>query len=178
MRFSKNDMVATIKPLPAGVTGNLAPIGLRVFLHRDTAIVIYDIVEYEDYHGAQLRAFYTVTDSWVHRKQGWRLVAGQVLAVQHAPAAVTLPAAQLDEYVATYTLGATETYVITRDGDGLAGSRNGGERQKISCELRDVFFVPVHPRSRKIFQRDSAGRVTGFVDRREGEDVAWIRRDG
>ena len=28
-------------------------------------------------------------------------------------------------------------------------------------------------RTRRIFQRDSSGAVTGFVDRREGHDIVW-----
>ena len=31
------------------------------------------------------------------------------------------------------------------------------------------------PRIRKIFQRDPTGRNTGFVDRREGRDVIWVK---
>jgi hypothetical protein len=46
---------------------------------------------------------------------------------------------------------------------------------KHSPELRDLFFVPGQPRTRRIFTRDAAGRVDGFVDRREGEDVRWRR---
>lgn len=30
--------------------------------------------------------------------------------------------------------------------------------------------------TRKIFQRDANGKIMGFVDRREGEDLVW-RRD-
>jgi Phenazine biosynthesis-like protein len=40
-------------------------------------------------------------------------------------------------------------------------------------EVRDVFFVAGQPRSRRIFTRDPAGVVVGFVDRREGGDVRW-----
>jgi hypothetical protein len=36
-----------------------------------------------------------------------------------------------------------------------------------------VFFVAGQPRTRKIFQRDAAGKITGFVDRREGIDLVW-----
>jgi hypothetical protein len=39
--------------------------------------------------------------------------------------------------------------------------------------VRDVFFVAGQPRPRRIFTRDTAGAITGFVDRREGEDVRW-----
>jgi hypothetical protein len=44
-------------------------------------------------------------------------------------------------------------------------------------EVHDVLFTPGQPRTRKIFQRDANGKVTGFLDRRGGEDVVW-RRDG
>jgi hypothetical protein len=43
-------------------------------------------------------------------------------------------------------------------------------------EVRDVLFIAGQPRIRKIFQRDTAGRITGFVDRRENWDLVW-RRD-
>lgn len=54
--------------------------------------------------------------------------------------------------------------------------RTDRKAQELRIEARDVMFVPGQPRSRKIFQRDAAGRITGFADRREGRDVAWIRR--
>jgi hypothetical protein len=33
--------------------------------------------------------------------------------------------------------------------------------------------VPGQPRTRRIFLRDPAGKIAGFGDRREGEDVRW-----
>ncbi|HEX7842382.1 MAG TPA: hypothetical protein VF469_33145 [Kofleriaceae bacterium] len=39
-----------------------------------------------------------------------------------------------------------------------------------------MLFVPGQPRSRKIFHRDAAGRITGFADRHEARDVVWTRR--
>jgi hypothetical protein len=40
-------------------------------------------------------------------------------------------------------------------------------------EVCGVFLAPGQPRSRRIFLRDSDGKITGFVDRREGADVRW-----
>lgn len=45
----------------------------------------------------------------------------------------------------------------------------------MAVELPDVLFAPDQLRIRKIFQRDAAGRITGFVDRREGGDLVWRR---
>jgi len=38
-----------------------------------------------------------------------------------------------------------------------------------------MLFVPGKPRYRKVFQRDSQGRVTGFAERREAWDLDWTR---
>ena len=42
-------------------------------------------------------------------------------------------------------------------------------------ESPDAFFVPGEPRTRRIFQRDAAGRISGFVERRESWDLFWKR---
>ena len=64
-------------------------------------------------------------------------------------------------------------YVIARDGDRLMGGREGKPPVALTPELPDVFFAAGQLRTRKIFQRDPAGKVTGFLDRREGVDVVW-----
>ena len=55
------------------------------------------------------------------------------------------------------------------------GEREGRPAAPLKAELRDVFFVSGQLRTRKIFDRDKAGRIVGFVDRREGSDLAWKR---
>ena len=61
--------------------------------------------------------------------------------------------------------------------DGLISQRPDRPETKYQAEIRDVFFVAGQPRTRRIFTRDGNGRVTGFVDRREGEDVRWTRSE-
>jgi hypothetical protein len=55
----------------------------------------------------------------------------------------------------------------------LIAERSGRPSATYLPEVRDVFFVAGQPRSRRIFIRDAAGTIVGFVDRREGEDVRW-----
>ncbi|MDE2447800.1 MAG: hypothetical protein KGO22_02445 [Gammaproteobacteria bacterium] len=38
-------------------------------------------------------------------------------------------------------------------------------------ELQDVFFLPGQPRLRRIFERDSSGRVVGYINRLAGQDL-------
>jgi hypothetical protein len=45
----------------------------------------------------------------------------------------------------------------------------------LAQESTDVFFVPGHPRDRKIFRRGADNKIVDFVDRREGEDLVFAR---
>jgi len=40
---------------------------------------------------------------------------------------------------------------------------------------QDLLFVPGQPRERRFVQRSADGKVTGFIWRREGEDILWSR---
>ena len=53
--------------------------------------------------------------------------------------------------------------------------QNDGLVTTYLVESADVLFIAGQPRVRRIFRRDGAGRVTGFIDRREGEDIDWKR---
>lgn len=66
-------------------------------------------------------------------------------------------------------------YVVQWDGKQLLGGHHGRQLAPLLVEIRDVLFVPGQPRTRKIFQRDANGKVSGFLDRREGEDLVWRR---
>jgi hypothetical protein len=72
----------------------------------------------------------------------------------------------------------TDTWLST-DGAwqmiALRGQRTGRNEEALKVELPDVLFVPGQPRLRKIFKRDPAGHITGFVERRETWDISWRR---
>jgi len=102
-------------------------------------------------------------------------VASQVHAQLIDPPALQLPSARLDEYAGVYRLNADIKFTIRREGSRLVGERSGRPAQTLSVEAADVLFVAGQPRSRKIFLRGADGRITGFVDRREGRDIPWTR---
>jgi uncharacterized protein DUF4440 len=173
---TKAQLLDELKPLPAGITGKIELGRFEVKQFGDTAVVIHVDEEFENYFGHEIHAQYMNTATWRLGGDGWKLIAQQVHASLQDPPAIALPAAQLDEYVGTYQLTDTIGYAIRRDGDHLVGERTGRPGQALRVEARDVLFVPGQPRSRKVFQRDAAGRITGFADRREARDLAWTRR--
>lgn len=89
------------------------------------------------------------------------------------PPAAPLTRDQLCAYQGTYALTGDITGTVRCSGDSLLFERAGRPPVTYRPEVLDVFFAPGQPRTRRIFRRDAGGQVTGFVDRREGEDVRW-----
>jgi ketosteroid isomerase-like protein len=171
---SRGDLLKQLQPLPAGVSGKITVNDYKLTLHRDTATVFMADDEEENFHGQQLHARYLVTETWQKTEGDWKLLLAHVYATLHEPPVLKLSAQELDAYVGKYLAGDL-AYVISRDGDHLVGGREGKPASALNPELKDVFFVPGQLRTRKIFQRDSAGKITEFVDRREGVDLTWKR---
>jgi ketosteroid isomerase-like protein len=173
---SKKDMVDGVKPLPEGISGVIRVENFQASVHGDVAVTTEIDDEHETFHGHALHCQYRTTSAWRKTKDGWRLVAGQVLALRTDPPAAKLPAAKLAEYVGRYALTPAMTYEIRRRGDGLEGQQTGRKPEELRAEAPDVLFVPGKPRYRFVFSRDGAGRVSGFAERREAWDLVWKKR--
>lgn len=172
---TKAEMVPQIAPLPAGISGNLSMVDYQTHRAGDTLIGTYIIDEHENYHGAQLHCQYRNTMTWIKTPDGWRLLAGQSLALRTDPAEIALTTAQQNDYVGLYRLDAQTTYTITRGADGLSGQQSGGRARPLKAEIRDMLFNPGRPRYRYIFMRDAHGRVDRLIQRREAWDMVWVR---
>jgi Domain of unknown function (DUF4440) len=172
---TKVEMVEQIKPLPAGISGSIEVTDFRVTLHGSVAVATHVDDEHENYHGHKLHCQYRTTDTWLKTPSGWRLIASQVIALRTDPPAVALAPKQMAEYVGRYTLTPEISYQIRLEGDSLIGQQTGRKPESLRAEAPEVLFVPGHPRYRKVFQRDSAGRIIDFAERREAWDIVWSR---
>lgn len=137
----------------------------------DLATATFVDVLTQDFHGQTLVYRYRSTETWAKEADGWKIIASQTMYAPQDPKAVSLPAADLDAYAGTYEVDPSYKVVIRRDGDGLTAAANGGAPTALKAEVRDVLFVPGAPNGRRIFQRDAAGHVIGYVSRRDGTDV-------
>jgi hypothetical protein len=165
----------SLTPLPKGVSGQLTIVDYSLRRFGDTALVIHRDDEREDFHGVKLHADYLMTETWLRMGGEWRLAMVHAYAVAVDPPAVSLPPSMLDSYVGSYRAGDDLVFVIRREGDHLAAGRAGRAMQPLLAEAADVLFTPGQPRIKRLFQRDPGGRVTGFIDRREGEDIVWTK---
>jgi ketosteroid isomerase-like protein len=173
--LTRTEFLAELQPLPAGVSGQIRIADFQVHQIGDTATVVHRDEESESFHGQPLKATYLMTDTWVRRKGEWQLAMVHAHVMNADPPAITVSVSKLDEYVGRYTAGPDLTWIIRREGDHLVGGREGSTPKPLMVEMPDVLFIPGQPRVRKLFARDTQGRVTGFVDRREAEDIRWTR---
>ncbi|HEV8407682.1 MAG TPA: DUF4440 domain-containing protein [Sphingomicrobium sp.] len=173
--MTKAALLDQLTPLPSGLVGHIKVTGYELQRHGDTAVATYVADEKLDYHGQLLRTQFRTTDAWHRTPAGWKMISSMTLAVLGDPPAIGLPPAKLAEYAGRYELTPDIHYSIRLDGEQLFGLREGGKEVELKSEAPDVFFVAGSPRSRKVFYRDASGRVTGFGDRREGQDIKWRR---
>jgi Domain of unknown function (DUF4440) len=172
---TKAELLKELTPLPTGLKGSVHIDTFKAAIHGDTAVIAHEDQEQLDYFGQQLHSRFRSLDTWQRTNEGWRLVAEQTSAVLKDPPAVSLKQQDLCSYAGTYQLTENVRTVVSCAGDALTFARAERPGAKYLPEVRDVFFAPGQPRSRRIFQRDSQGNIIAFVDRREGEDVRWVR---
>jgi len=173
--MSRADFLKQLTPLPPGASGMLAIASYSVELSGDVATVVHKDDEHENYHGQSLFAQYLQTETWQKQEGNWKLLQVHCYTVLQEPKSISLEPGELDAYVGRYSAAPDVNYAIRREGNHLLGQREGRPAATLHAEVRDVFFVSGQLRIRKIFERDASGKVTGFIDRREGQDLVWKR---
>ena len=148
-----------------------------LFEDSNTAVALFRQNETEHYFGQTLHARYLTNTVWKKRRDGWKQIAGQVLAERTDPPTITLSPADLQKFAGTYKLRNSDpTYTTTVTDGKLMGSRTGRKPSEWKAETRDVFYIPGDDRIRKIFLYDAKGNVNGFLERRESWDLYWDKQ--
>jgi len=172
---TKKDMTSGGAPPGKGVTIKMTVEDWHCAVHGNVAVASFIDNQQMNFHGQPFHAKYRSVETWMKEGNAWRMIGSETLALQDDPAGVALPAKTLDEYVGTYAAAPDVTFTFARKGSDLVASLNGGAPTVQKAELRDVFFTPGRARARKIFLRDASGKITAFVNRREGHDLVFKR---
>jgi hypothetical protein len=172
---TKADFLKELTPLPVGLKGSIRIDSFRAAIHGDVAVVAHEDQEQLDYFGQQLHSRFRTLDTWKRTSAGWRLIAEQTTAVLHDPPPASLSKSELCSYAGTYQLTDKIQNTVSCADNSLVFTRTDRPGMRFLPEVRDVFFAPGQPRSRRIFLRDAQGNILAFVDRREGEDVRWTK---
>jgi regulator of sigma D len=173
---TKNELLKDLTPLPPGLTGSVAIDHFQAQFHGNVAVAAYEMQESLDYHGQMLHTRFRSSDTWLKTSEGWRLIAQQVSAVLKDPPAIKLPKSQLCAFDGTFTLTPDIELHVRCSEQGLSMQRAGRPAVEYLPETADVFFAPGSPRSRRLFERNAQGKVVAMLERREGEDIRWVRK--
>ncbi|HEY1750049.1 MAG TPA: nuclear transport factor 2 family protein [Caulobacteraceae bacterium] len=168
---TKAEILAGVSPPPAGLQKSIKVTDFKVRVHGPVAVATFTDVLDQSFRGQSLRFRYRSTEVWRRDPVGWRIIASQTLTLAGDPAVAHLAPTVLDDYVGTYDAGGGAKVRIERAADGIASSVNGGAAVEMKPELKDVFFIPGQPHLRRIFERDPQGRVIGYVNRIDGQDL-------
>ena len=171
--LTKRDLVDSLAPLPKGYSGTIKVANVRSRIQGDAAVLSWEALEEEIIFGQRLAPVYLVTDTYFKRNGRWQLVAEQITVRPQPRKPIQVNPAKYISFVGEYELSSGVTYVITLEDGKLIGQRTGRGREELIPADENTFFRKDAVRGEKVFVRDSAGRVTGMLDRRENTDLTW-----
>jgi hypothetical protein len=164
-----------VRPLPPGYVGHLELQHPTVRITDGVGVVTYDIAEDLALFGQRLRTRYHTTDVYQRTGDAWRLIASHTSVIPSELPRITLAPGRLADYVGAYRLGDGPVGRVTLEGDRLLWRREGRDAQELVPTGVDRFAQAGRPRGERLFRRTPAGRVDAFVDRRDNNDLVWVR---
>jgi len=171
--FDKPKLIADIKPLPAGYSGTIKIENAQSRLIGNTAILSYDADETETIFGQNLKARYHITDTWLQRNGNWQIIASQAHRYYEDPAIGKGDPKKFAAYIGTYELAPGQTRSVITEDDKLFVERNG-KKEQLLPETSEIFFRK-GVEGRILFRYGGSGKVDALIDRRNNEDVIWLK---
>ena len=168
---SKKDITTSGPPGPKNVTNKLVQTDFTIQLHGNVAVTSFTDNATVQVGEQTVTPRFRSTEVWLNEGDAWRMISSQTVALSDDPPARPLSPAELDDYVGTYQAAPGFTVTITHQGNQLLSATNGAKPAPLLAELHDLLFTPGQPRTRRVFERGSNGKVTGFFSRREGHGV-------
>lgn len=172
--MDKKALVASIEPLPAGLSGTIKIVNSKFNIRGNTLIHSYDMDESETVHGQNVHARYHATDTWMRRDGRWQIIAGQVLRYYEDPNPGQADPKKFGDYVGAYQLAEQHEVVSTENGK-LYVARGTRPRVELIPEDCNIFFRK-GVEGRVLFHY-TAGKVDSLIDRRNNEDVIWKKAE-
>jgi hypothetical protein len=172
--MNKAALVKDLTPLPNGCSGTIKIVHPQSRILGNTAILSYDMDETETVFGQRVAARYHATDTWMLRNGTWQIVAGQVLRYYEDPAMAIGELKKMEDFAGTYEMAPGQTITVSIKNHELYAQRGDRTPQQLFQESGDIFFRK-GVEGRYIFRRTSKGSVDALIDRRNNEDLVWLR---
>ncbi len=164
-----------VRPLPRGLTGDIAVKELTVDEFPAFALVRYLADESEIVFGQRLATKYRVTDTFQRKGSTWKMVASHVSVVTADPPPQPVPADRFGALVGRYRLlpDGWTFHVALRGGQLMAGTDPSSLKRLIP--LTPTAFVREGTLGEWLFVLGADGRAARIVDFRKFEPLVWTR---
>lgn len=174
--LSRQDLVSSMKPLPAGYDGRIVIIEPSYARYDDTIVISFINDEYLELFGQKIHTQYRQTDTWKHFDGDWKMIAMQLFEIPKNPPPIGVSESVLTQYIGTYALSGDRKCTITVQDGKLYAEKTGREREELLPETQNLFFRQNDGRVRVIFTKDTANSYN-LIERRAGEDLTWKQED-
>jgi ketosteroid isomerase-like protein len=168
------ELLAQLKPLPPGFSGHIEVTNPKIIRSGDAVVVTADLLETEFVFGQELHTKYRETDVWRPYADGWRIFASHSSVLPSEAKPVGKPA-PLKDFAGEYRLAEGQTMTLTVKDNTLWMKRGDAAPEALIPLGGDHFARKGRNRGERIFVRDAKGKVTGFWDRRDNNDLRWTK---
>ena len=171
----KKQILADLRPLPAGLEGGIAVRDLTVQEFPTFAVVRYRADEWESVFGQRLTTQYRVTDTFRRTGSSWKMLASHLAVVTNDPPAQEVATSGWPGLAGTYQLlpNGWKFHVVLRDGQLLGGTDPKALKRLIP--LTPDTFVREGTLGEWLFVVGPDKNATHIVNIRKFEPLLWMR---
>ncbi len=173
--LARSEFLRDLRGLPTGQSGKLKIANWHLVSGPGVAVLSYDINEWHNYYGQELRTRFHATDTWIREEGAWKMLASQVTALPTPIAGRPVARHLLDAYVGIYTLTPEIVLRIVASDSGLFLVRDARPAERLHA-IDDRIFIRHGVRGFWLFERDERGAVSRLVNWRDNNPVIWRRR--
>jgi uncharacterized protein DUF4440 len=175
--MGKKQFLDELRPLPAGLKGDISVQDLTVQRVGDTvAIVRFLVDEWETVFAQRISTRYRVTDAYRRDREEWKMVASHVSVVTQDPPAQEVSKDQWPGFAGTYRLLPDGWTLTVELRDGLLWGGRDPRKMRQFIPLAPNAFVLSGSLGEWIFVTDK-GAVTHVLNFRKFEPLVWTRVD-
>jgi hypothetical protein len=175
--MGKKQFLDELRPLPAGLKGDISVQDLTVQHLEKVAIVRFLADEWETVFGQRLSTRYRVTNVYRRDREEWKMVASHLSVVTQDPPAQEVSRDQWPSFVGTYRLQPDGWTLTVEMRDGLLWAGRDPKKLRQFIPLAPNVFVLSGSLGEWIFVTDKGG-VTHVLNFRKFEPLVWTRVDG
>jgi len=177
-RQTKQELLDSLRPLPAGFSGKIEVRDPHVRSYGDTAVIDFEDYETETVFGQKLLVRYISTATYVRRDGAWKLIAMMDVTLPTPPPQLTVRDVRLADYPGVYRYGPERAFIVAVENGKLVYRTKAG-RPAIALDAiaKDVFMGGDDEKNLLVFRRDAAGKIDELIERRKFNDLHLRRED-